>query len=242
MSEKFPAADDSQRDIATDNPVIIERRKASSQNGESRIQAGVFVTPDPELINAINEQGNGKVSYFPASEQVAVMAFMDGSASGPSLYHQVVFEPLCVRILQRYPDKRVALRGVMTSVNGVLPDAMGPGTAVLDIVDTVARGVEKPGSSFNVQAMAQDDPLNAVLSLKYIEKYTQNVSFAAKFYTNPTEQTPPDFEEALFPAVLVYDLDGLRNTSDDRFTVAFAEGANPPDVLLEAIVLDKQLK
>jgi hypothetical protein len=225
----------------------LPRRKSTLENGQRIINGEMYTIPDPVVMAAIEQETAGKVTYFPAREP-APDAF-GGDKTGTPLYYEAIFEPLCAELLRRFPDKNIALRAVMTSINGTLDGAMGEGADILDIAETVSRGTEKDHDVFNVQVMAnrsagpgvvdEASVSDAVTSLKYIAKYTERVGFALSYETDPTPETPDDFEDAVFPAVLVYDASGLRNTEHDRFTATFRDGVVPQEVLLGAYVLDR---
>ena len=136
------------------------------------------------------------------------------------------------------------VKRISASVNGTVRDVMGANNDIADIVDVLSLGQEKRGS-FNVQGLNVVDETDeswvqdAELSTKYISKYSYRVGFSLRFETSPTDRTPDDFEDSIFPAILVYDSDGLYATGEDRFSATFREGHDPKEVLLGAYVLSK---
>lgn len=212
-----------------------ERRKDVLHNGERRMPNGkVYVTPDAEVMATIEQETDGKVTYFPVHDPKPDAFGLPGGN-----FHEVAFKPLCDELVRRYPDKRIALRGIMASVNGVQKDAMGLGKDIIDIADIAQAGIEKPGDVFNVQGMPEGGLGDGDQSLKHVSAYAEKTDFALRFYTDPTNETPADFRDAVFPAILVYDAAGLQSDRSDRFSATFREGVDPSQVLLGAYLLDR---
>ncbi|HSX05801.1 MAG TPA: hypothetical protein VLF69_05000 [Candidatus Saccharimonadales bacterium] len=209
-------------------------RKEHLNNGEARIAGAVFTTPDPEVMEPILQEGGGKVHYLPAKEFDSPWELNGGAPA----FHQAVMVPLCQEILATYGDRPVALRAIMTSVNGRLTDVWQTTTGsaeMLDITETVAAGTEKNNSSFNVQGMYSGGTAEeAAAGAKYIAKYAGGVGMEVKY-----EVDDPAHRDAIFPAVLVYAADQLEPTGEDRFTVRFRDGVDPQGAVLGAYVLDR---
>lgn len=231
MPEKFPTSD-SLKDATSD--VSTGQRVVSLANTQRYMPGGnIYIAPDQKVMQQIEEETAGKVVYFPAHQPT------QGNLSNEPLFSVATMRPLVQELTDKYPDRNLALRAIMASVNGTMKDAMGPGGDILDITDITARGTEKDHDVFNVQAMPKnpDDPL--LYGIKHVAAYAFKVPYALRFYSDPQPDTPPNFEESVFPAIMVYDADALQSTPHDRFTATFREGVNPPAALLSAYVLDK---
>lgn len=215
------------------------RRVAVLHNGEIHLGEELYAVPDPEVMEAISGETRGRVIYLPPGP-------VEGGAGqrGEPLFAAAVYRPFLRSLLQRFHGQEIALRAIMTSVNGTLEDVMGPGKDVLDIADTFYRGQEKEGN-FNVQAVSAANGASepgvddALFSTKYISSYSSRVGFSLRYEVDPTDKTPQDFAECIFPAILVYDTNGLRATGEDRFTATLKDGYSPQDVLLGAYVLSR---
>jgi hypothetical protein len=204
------------------------------QNGERTVAGSKFITPDPEAIASAVRQGNGRVNYLATREVPMGSTGVFASAT----FERGVIEPLCAELMQKYPNKKLALRGIITSVNGTLKDALKVGGVpadVLDIAQTVAQGGEKAAASFNVQGMYADEtPFEAGRSLGHVSKYA-----AATHRTVESRVDDRQQGDAMFPALLVYDASQLVQTGEDRFTVRYVDGADLQQALLGAYVLDR---
>lgn len=214
------------------------RRKTVLENNEHPISAGVFVAPDTEVMGMIEQETDGIVRYFPAHD-LSVNESNRGLTSEP-LYSRAVIRPLCHELIELYADKKIALRAIMTSVNGTLEGVMGEGIDMRDVADIISRGVEKDGEVFNVQGMAMNAGADmAAMGLKYISAYASKVGYELKCEAGAEGSMSLDSSESVFPAVIVYDAEALVATSHDRFSATFREGAKPEDAILGVYVLDK---
>lgn len=197
-------------------------------NGEVHDVSGrvVMIRPDREVMQRIEQETSGKVCYFPTAEGIDISP---AQRMGEPDFSDYVMEPLIAELMTRFPGKRLALRGVATSINGSLPAGEGGGYDLRDITETVASGTEKPGEVFNVAVLSSDGDS---VSVHRVNQYASNVGFARKYEAGSHQ------EDAMFPAVLVYDLAGLAPVGDSSYGVSFKPEAKPSDVVLGAYVLD----
>lgn len=250
MSEKLPTtisplgstADPTSGEAASESR---PPRKVPLENGEFQVGNVAYATPDADVMHAITEETSDKVVYFPSRIPADGKSLLLGdNVRGEPLFSAVTYGPLLGELLQRFSGRPVALRAVMASVNGTLKDVMGEGRDVLDIADVIARGQEQMGS-FNVQLMPDhgtdsDAVSDAKFGTKYISSYSSRVGGDLMMCdVEPTDMTPPDFADSIFPAILVYDAAGLQSTGEDRFMATFKGGLMPQDVLLGAYILDR---
>jgi len=205
-------------------------RKAVMHNGEITVGGDEhYATPDPEVMAAIEQETGGKVAYFPSREIPD-----DSGGKGQPNFNHAVLTPLYEEITQRYPDRRLALRSIMASVNGTREGAFN-GQDVRDITETVELGSEQSTASFNVQELpADEDPITAAQKLKYISKYATDVGKNVDW-----EVEDPNDRDAIFPAIVVYDADALEPTGEDRFTVQIKDGVQPSVAVVATYVLDR---
>lgn len=204
----------------------FERRIRTLHNGERKTVGGAtLITPDEDAVWRIVDDGGGKIQYFPAPE-----GFEDSPAKAvrDPEYEALVIGPLYDHLREAYPDKRLALRAVGTSINGDMPHVEGSDLGdILDITHTVIKGDEKGGGWFNVAVLGPEN-----YSVHRVTQYATYVGIHKHFEEDPARH------DALFPAVLVYDADGLRPTGGGTYSVEFAPGKAPEDVLLGAYLLD----
>lgn len=204
----------------TSREAYREPRTASLANTVWRLEGkSGYVIPDQEVMATITAETKGKVQYWPAEHAER--------PTEPS-FDTEVMEPLCAELVRRFPDKRLALRGVMTSVNGHLKDGFGVGENILDITETMQAGAEKPDAVFNVQGLSADGD---TLSVYRVSQYAFQVGRSREFGVSP------EVADAVFPAILVYDCDGLQRMGG-HYGVSFKPDHAPNEVLLAGYILD----
>lgn len=204
----------------------VEKRKASVENGELKSISGhTFVVPDPELIEALEEESAGRVEYFPTDRE-KFEADKDDNVHGA--YAHYVIDGLLAYIDQKYPNIPIALRGIATSINGdVYSD--GYGGLIHDATYVAEQGIEQDGD-FNVVGHDQGNDTTD-LRLKHMHTYALKVGMNSKFDSD-------EARDSLFPAILVYRSNMLERT-DDRYGVKFKAGVDPKEALLKVFITDK---
>lgn len=203
-------------------------RKEKLANTEVEINTGsVYITPDTEVMDAIEQSTHGKVSHFPVGDVRDDGFGLPGK--GESEFSAAIMDRLCDTLLEKYPGKTLALRGIMTSINGLQPGSGRYESDIVDIVDTVSEGIEKQGDVFNVAILDRSAPS---LSVHRVTQYASGTAYNRKF-SIPSEQA-----DNIFPAILVYDAAGLRKDGQNVWGASFKEDADPGETLLQAYVLD----
>lgn len=199
------------------------------QNVELRTKGGArIIAPDPDVMKQITEETGGKVRYFPTPNVTDI----SDSTIGVPEFSRYIMEPLIDEIIARFPGKQLSLRSFPTSINGHMPPPEGEqGYDLWDVADTVAGGRNSTamGGRFNVAPLDIDGRTNAH---HRVTQYASSVSFLRAY-----EMEPGDQEAATFPAVVVYDREGLQREGG-VWSVSFKPGVDPQDVMLAAYVLD----
>ncbi len=207
---------------------LKSRRVTELQNGEVRTKGGArIITPDSDVMAQITEETGGKVRYFPTPNPTEI----SDSVIGNPEFSRHIMQPLIDEIVARFPGRRLSLRSFPTSINGHMPPPEGgQGYDLWDIADTVAGGRNSTamGGRFNVAPLDADERT----SVHRVTQYASSVSFVRNYEMEPGEQ-----EAATFPAVVVYDREGLQK-ENGVWAVSFKPDADPQDVMLAAYVLD----
>jgi hypothetical protein len=181
-----------------------------------------YIVPDPEVMQQIETETNGKVQYFATRHDRARVG-----SNFQGRFHSTVIEPLAEELAVRYPGKTLALRGVTTSINGLQPPESEYDLVLQDIVDTVETGTEKPGAVFNVAVLEYGEPQ----SVDRVSQYASDVAMR-RFEADESPQA-----DTMFPAILVYDTEGLQQAGG-VYGVKFREDRDVSEVLLAAYVVD----
>lgn len=204
---------------------VTPERLSHPTHGEIVGASGVhLVTPDTVLVNQIVTESNGVVEYSPVDADFA----SDRLCNEEGAYARHIINPMLKHIEEQFPGKRIALRGIATSVNGDLeiPYYNEP---VRDVTAVSRHGIEKSEEYFNVVHHIDGTDTMSNYGLKHMHEYASKVG---RLWTEGYVD--------LFPAILVYDADMLEEVEKGgRYTVGLKDGYNPSNALLKIYITDK---
>ena len=198
--------------------------------------------PDQAVVAEIT-RASSKIHYWPTD------AGFESSTDQRIDYWKYVAEPLLTHVLQKYPDKQVAVRAAPVSINGTFltqgEDYSEESFPLYDIAEAVATGSDKHPSHpyFSVAYLSSEDGKARLdMGTNHVSEFADSVTYAR--WESCGDET--ERQDALFSALFVYDGVGLQRPIDEAGnSVRFGAWArsirpdlDPSQVLLEAYILD----
>lgn len=195
-------------------------------NGVGLSRGGAKIQiPDPSLIAEI-QASEPRVRHFGIANTDEFLDSPLGHMSDPDIY-DLVMRPFSMQVAQDYPGRRLAMRGIKTSINGAIP--VNEAMTVLDIEDVVDAGEEKLNGWFRAGGFAPEaqDPIHY-----HVARYASDTDY---FRTKVEDGSGRS--AAVFPAILVYDADQLAFASSGYGT-SFQNILKASQAVVAAYVLD----